>query len=296
MLKKKHRMNSKRTSFLLWTLTLFIAISTMIYQRATGPTYPKKIETQIAGKTYKLKLLRSNEIGSPCHIDLPIEDINVNATIYYKLYKSNNDWTVEEMTREIAHKKAFFGEGDEISVLRSTLPEQAAAGKVAYYIELYNSKEKVVIQKETPVVVRFKGFVPRYILTPHILFMIFSLFFGLRAGIEAIANRENTLRFASITLIVLGIGGLILGPIVQLYAFGDLWTGWPYGGDWTDNKTIVAWFFWLITVIVLRKKPHNKVWPILAVIVLFAMYMIPHSMGGSELNAETGKIETGIQK
>ncbi len=289
-------MNSKHTSSLLWVLTIIIAISTMIYQRATGPTYPQKVETELAGQTYKFKLLRSNEIGSPCHIDLPVQDKSVKANIYYRLYKSNHEWTVEDMTRESAHKKAFFGEGEEISVLRSTLPEQAAAGKIEYYIELYKDNEKVAIQKETPVVVRFKGYVPRYILVPHILFMIFSLFFGLRAGIEAIANRENTLRFAIITLIVLGIGGLILGPIVQLYAFGELWTGWPFGGDWTDNKTIVAWIFWLITLFVLRKKPHNKIWPILAVIVLFAMYMIPHSMGGSELNAETGKIETGMQK
>ena len=296
MLKKKPRMNSKQSSFLLWTLTILIAISTMIYQRATGPTYPKKIETQIAGESYKLKLLRSNEIGSPCHIDIPIENQDIKAVIYYRIYKSKDIWSLKRMNREISHEKAFFGKGEEISVLRYTLPEQAAAGKVEYYIELYNKEEKVFIQKEEPVVVRFKGFVPRYILTPHIIFMIFSLFFGLRAGIEVIANRGNTYMLAKITLLFLGIGGLVLGPIVQLYAFGDLWTGWPYGGDWTDNKTIVAWLFWLVAVFVLRKKPKNKVWPILAVIVLFAMYMIPHSMGGSELNAETGKIETGMKK
>ena len=289
-------MNSKYISTLLWILTIFIAISTMIYQRATGPTYPKKVETQLAEKIYDFKLLRSNEIGSPCNIDLPVQDTKVKAIIYYRLFKSNNEWTIKEMTRETSHEKAFFGEGKEISVLRSMLPEQAAAGKVEYFIELIGTNENVFIQKEEPVVVRFKGFVPRYILIPHVLFMIFSLFFGLRAGIEALANRKNTLKFASITLVALGIGGLILGPIVQLYAFGELWTGWPLGGDWTDNKTIVAWLFWLAAVYVLRKKPNNKVWPILAVIVLFAMYMIPHSMGGSELNAETGKIETGIQK
>jgi len=289
-------MGNRKKSTILWVITIIITVSTMVYQRATGPTYPKKVETELAGKTYNFKLLRSNEIGSPCDINLTIDDESIKGKIFYRVYKSKNDWTVEDMTRKKSNKKAFFGKGDEISVLSSTLPEQAAAGKVEYFIELYHNDIVSTIQKEEPVVVRFKGFVPRYILIPHVIFMIISLFVGLRAGIEAIASGENTFKFVKITLIVLAVGGLMLGPVVQLYAFGDLWTGWPYGGDWTDNKTIVAWLFWLIAFFILRRNPKNKVWPIVAVFVLFAMYMIPHSMGGSELNAETGKIETGMQK
>jgi len=289
-------MGNRKKSTILWVITIIITVTTMIYQRATGPTYPKKVETELAGQTYHFKLLRSNEIGSPCDINLAIENESIKGKIFYRVYKSNQAWTVEDMTRKKSNEKAFFGKGDEISILSSTLPEQAAAGKVEYFIELFHNDIVSTIQKEEPVIVRFKGFVPRYILIPHIIFMIISLFVGLRAGIEAIASGENTLKFVKITLLVLAVGGLMLGPIVQLYAFGDLWTGWPYGGDWTDNKTIVAWLFWLIAFFMLRKNPKNKIWPIIAVFVLFAMYMIPHSMGGSELNAETGKIETGMQK
>jgi hypothetical protein len=267
----------------------------MVYQRATGPTYPKKVKVELAGKEYKFKLLRSNEIGSPCDIILPVEDKEVTAKIFYKKYKTSDELTIVDMQRIKSHKKAFFGEGDEIEVLTATLPEQPSAGKVQYYIELTKGDEVIAVQKDEPVVVRFKGFVPRYILIPHVLFMIISLFAGTRAGVEALAGGDNTRKFAITTLIVLGIGGLILGPLVQLYAFGELWTGWPFGGDWTDNKTLFAWIFWLIAVIVLKKKPHNRLWPIIAVFVLFAMYMIPHSMGGSELNNETGKIETGMK-
>ncbi|MCK5856405.1 MAG: hypothetical protein KAG64_02880 [Bacteroidales bacterium] len=284
-----------KKSLLLWAITIIITISTMVYQRATGPTYPKKVKVELSGKEYNFKLLRSNEIGSPCDIQLPVEDKDVTAKIFYKKYKTSDELTIVDMQRIKSHKKAFFGEGDEIEVFTATLPEQPSAGKVQYYIELSKGNETVNIQKDEPVVVRFKGFVPRYYLIPHVLFMIISLFAGTRAGIEAIAGGLNTRKFAITTLITLGIGGLILGPIVQLHAFGELWTGWPLGGDWTDNKTLFAWIFWLIAVIVLKKKPHNRLWPIIAVLVLFAMYMIPHSMGGSELNNETGQIETGLK-
>jgi len=277
-----------KRSILLWAITIIITVGTMVYQRATGPTYPKHIKVELSGKEYKFKLLRSNEIGSPCDIQLPAEDKELSATIYFKKYKTNDEWSKVEMQR-------ITPEGEDEEVLTATLPEQPSAGKVEYYITLHKGNESVDIAKEEPVVVRFKGFVPRYILIPHVLFMIISLFAGTRAGVEAIAGGDNTRKFAIVTLIVLFIGGLILGPIVQLYAFGELWTGWPFGGDWTDNKTLFAWIFWLIAVIVLKKKPHNRLWPIIAVMVLFAMYMIPHSMGGSELNNETGKIETGMK-
>jgi len=94
----------------------------------------------------------------------------------------------------------------------------------------------------------------------------------------------------------LGIGGMILGPIVQLYAFGDLWTGWPFGGDWTDNKTLFAFVFWVIAFFVLRKNRSNRLWPIIAFVALLAIYLIPHSMGGSELDYETGKVTTGLKE
>jgi len=280
---------------MLWLITVIITVSAMFYQRMTGPTYPKRINVELAGHAYEFKLLRSNEIGTPCDINLEVEDPEVKATIYFKRFKVEEEWQEVKMQRKISHKKAFIGEGDKIEVLTATLPEQPSAGKVEYHIDLYKNDQKVSIAANDPIVVRFKGFVPRSVLIPHVLFMIISLFVGTRAGVEALFGRDKTFNFTRITLITFGIGGLILGPIVQKYAFGELWTGWPFGGDWTDNKTIFAWLFWLVAFFVLRKNPKNRIWPIIAMLVLFAMYMIPHSMGGSELDNETGKIETGVR-
>lgn len=282
-------------SVLLWTITIIITVSAMVYQRATGPTKPKNLSVELDGQQYKFSLPRTCEIGTPLNVDLQIADKDVEAIIEYKLYKTTQEWTTEVMPTVITHEKAFFGEGDEIEVRRTVLPEQAAAGKVEYRITLSKNGEQVVVNPDKTIVVRWKGFVPRYILIPHVLFMIMSLFFATRGGVEALFNGDNTRKFAKVTIIVLGMGGLVLGPIVQKYAFGDYWTGWPFGGDWTDNKTIVSWAFWVIAFIVLRKKPHNKVWPIIATLVLFTIYLIPHSMGGSELNNETGKVETGLK-
>ncbi|MEN8124070.1 MAG: hypothetical protein ABFR32_02995 [Bacteroidota bacterium] len=285
----------KSNSFLLWTITVIITVSAMFYQRMTGPTYPKKVAIELDGKEFNFGLLRSNEIGTSCDINLEIEDPEIEANIFFKRFKVDEPWNEVKMLRKTLYKKTFFGEGDEIEVLSATLPEQPSAGKIEYHIDLYKGEQKVSIAAKEPIVLRFKGFVPRSVLIPHVLLMIIALFIGTRAGIEAIFRGEKTFKFVRLTLITFGIGGLILGPIVQKYAFGELWTGWPFGSDWTDNKTIFAWLFWVIAFIVLRKNPKNRIWPIIAMLVLFAMYMIPHSMGGSELDNETGKIETGIR-
>ena len=287
---------SKSKSFLLWSLAIIISLSTMVYQRTTGPTYPKKVAVELSGQNYEFKLLRSNEIGTSCDINLQVEDPEVEATLYYKRYKVEEAWQAVKMQRKTTNEKAFFGEGKAIEVLSATLPEQPPAGKLEYHIELMKNSETATIAADEPIVLRFKGFVPRAILAPHVIFMIISIFIGIRAGIEALFGGDKTLKFTRLTLIAFGIGGLILGPIVQDYAFGEYWTGWPFGSDWTDNKTLFAWVFWLIAFVVLRKNKKNKFWPIVATVVLLAMYMIPHSMGGSELDNETGQIETGVRE
>jgi uncharacterized membrane protein len=71
---------------------------------------------------------------------------------------------------------------------------------------------------------------------------------------------------------------------VQKYAFGAYWTGWPFGHDLTDNKTALAFIAWLIAVIKLRKNREARGWAIAAALVLLLVYLVPHSVLGSEID------------
>ncbi len=88
------------------------------------------------------------------------------------------------------------------------------------------------------------------------------------------------------------LGGLIFGPWVQLYAFNELWAGVPFAWDLTDNKTLVAFLFWLLAYFMNRKK-ESPVYTVVAAIVMLLVYSIPHSMYGSQLDPETGEIIQG---
>jgi hypothetical protein len=262
--------NKKGTGALLWILAIVLTFALVYYQRTTGPTWPISGEVTVGNSKVSFVLLRSHggEGGAP--VVIKVLDKEVTGDISYKRYKSYDEWTTKPMVRN----------GDNLTF---ELPHLPPAGKIEYKIVLHKGNDSVNLSDD-PVVLRYKGSVPVGILVPHIFFMFFSMLFGIRALLEVLAGGDKTEYLAKVIVFSLLIGGLILGPIVQKYAFGAYWTGWPFGHDLTDNKTIVMWVFWLIAWLKLRKDPSNKVWPVVAIVVMLAVYLIPHSTMGSEID------------
>ena len=272
-------MTNKTKSILWWIFSILFTLSIAYYQRTTGPTYPVRGKIEINDQLYKYKLLTSNDSDKPAQIYVkgPIEGIT--GYISYRKYKSNNDWIRVDFTLQE-------------NKLLAELPQQPPAGKLSYQVVLESNNQTFNLTEE-PVVIRFKGPVPGFVLLPHILLMFLAMLFSTRTGIEALIKGDKTYSYTKITLILLLFGGMILGPVVQKYAFGEFWTGWPFGKDLTDNKTLVAFVAWIIAVIRLRRNSEKRGWALAAAIILLAIYLIPHSMFGSELDYSTGEIGTG---
>lgn len=261
-----------------WILAVLITFTAIIYQRKTGPTYDKKVQISIDNQEYKFKLVRSHGGTTDCKIELAVEDTGVNGVLSYKKYPTKDNWTEVAMERQN-------------DVLTGILPNLPPAGKYEYKITLTKNGQSYVLTDE-PVVIRFKGDVPAFVLIPHIFFMFFAMFLGNVAGIMAIFKHNKFRFFTNVTVIALFIGGMILGPIVQKFAFGEYWAGVPFAWDLTDNKTLVAFIFWVLAFFMNRKK-ERPAYTILASIVMLAVYSIPHSMHGSQLDPETGEIIQG---
>jgi hypothetical protein len=123
--------------------------------------------------------------------------------------------------------------------------------------------------------------------------MFIAMLFSTLAGLFAIGKNPLFRKYTTWTLILFTAGGLVLGPVVQYYAFGDLWTGIPFGWDLTDNKTLIAFAFWILAFVMNRKK-ERPIYTAIAALVLLLVYSIPHSMFGSELNYQSGEVTQGI--
>ena len=258
-------------STLLWIATVLFTLAIAYYQKTTGPTYPVRDTISLLEQEIKFKLLRSYNSGLDMPISIEAADPNIIGEIKFKRSKSHDDWTKKPLTR------------DGI-LLSTTMPSQPPAGKIIYEVYLGTNLGNLKSLTEEPVIARYKGAVPAYFLIPHILFMFLAMLFASRTGIEAIIDGPKIATQTQITALLLLVGGMILGPIVQKFAFGAYWTGWPFGYDLTDNKTLIAMIFWVIAFWRTRRDPVSRIWPIVAVFVLFAIYLIPHSVLGSEID------------
>jgi hypothetical protein len=273
-----HQIKMKKQT-IFWILAVVITISTGIYQRKTGPTYPVNHSLEIAGTEINASLPRSHGGNTDREIDILVPQDDVEGLIIYKRYKTDDPMDTIRMKRQ----------GQK---LIGHLPHQPPAGKLAYTVVLAKDQQSHMVN-EVPVVIRFKGSVPAFVLIPHILFIFTAQLLSLVAGLFAVYRLRRYKLYGILTIVFLFFGGFVLGPIIQKYAFGAFWTGFPLGQDLTDNKVLFALVFWILAVAMnIRKDRPAYTW--IAALVFFLVNMIPHSLMGSELDYETGVVNTGL--
>lgn len=257
---------------ILWILAFVITISSAVYQRLTGPTHPKRGSVDFQGNEISFRLLRSQNVNKDIPIMLAVPDTSISGYAKFaRLKKSGTDWSELPLERK----------GDK---LVANLPHgnQEAAEKLMYFVYLTKNDEQVSLTGSDPVTVRFTGEVPGIILITHVLFMFLAMFFSNRAGLEALDEKGNAYKYMLWTIGFFLVGGFILGPLMQKYAFGYYWTGFPFDIDLTDNKTLIAMLGWIWAWFKNRKGKEGRGWIIFASVLMLAVYLIPHSLIGSE--------------
>lgn len=265
--------------YIFWVLSFLMTVFFALFQRMTGPTYPVRGHASAEGAEISYRFPRSCTVaGADCVMKIT-SAVPLRGHILWKRYKSEDAPVKAEME---------YKDG----VLSGSLPSQPPAGKLEYRVFLKTAGGESELSK-APVVTRFKGAVPGWALLPHIFFIFLFMFFSVRIAFAAFSGDLPMKKAVPLNLGFLLLGGFLFGPIVQQYAFGQAWTGFPFGMDLTDNKTLLMLVFWLPALFAVLKEKNYKPWIILAVVVTFAVYLVPHSMFGSELDYKKGEVVTG---
>ena len=254
-----------------WILAIVITLALSIYQRMTGPTYPKKVNIELRGESSQIKLPRSG-VQRDEIVTLKGVPSSVEAKMHYRRYPTTNDYTTVDFQWQDGAWQA-------------ALPVQPVAGKLQYYLTV-DGKDYL---KDEPVVIRFRNDVPAYILIPHILLMFGAMLFAVYTFL-LVVTRKPYKKWLWITVGTLFVGGFVLGPLVQHAAFGPWWAGFPYGTDLTDNKTLISFLFFLAALATIKWK-YNKWVVVLAVLMMIAVFTIPHSAFGSEYDYEKQELK-----
>jgi len=267
-------MDSRRSSVLLWIAAFVVTVLLAVFQRMTGPSYPLRGTAALPnGESLSYSLPRSDEGRGALKVAVQAPEGVTRTVLEWRRFPTDEPYQTLVMTAN--------ADGE----LETRIPPQPAAGKVEYRILVEFEDGLISIPASEAVVARYRASVPAYVLIPHILAMFLSMLVSSRTLFEVLrpgAPRARGLVLVSMALLV--IGGLMLGPLVQKFAFGAYWTGWPFGHDLTDNKTLIAFLAWLPATILAWKRASTRLAVTLGWVVMMGIFLIPHSARGSQLD------------
>ncbi|RKZ08649.1 hypothetical protein DRQ53_02390 [bacterium] len=278
--------HSRRRSVALWVIAFVCVLAAASWQRMTGPSHPLGGSIEFSGRQVDYDLIRSENSDRDAIVQIGHEPAIKAATLHYRRHGTSDTFSREAMSLTDENWAA-------------ALPQQPAAGKLDYFLTLDSADQQSRIPADSTrfVVIRFKDPVPALVLIPHILMMFVSMLCGLRAGLAALFEAGAGRRMVWVTLFCLTVGGLFLGPIVQKYAFGAYWTGWPVGEDLTDTKTLVMWAGWAFAAGLVgrsgRIAGRARAAMVIATVLMLGVYIVPHSVRGSTLDYEM--LDEGVQ-
>jgi len=277
-------MSARRVSTLLWVGAFLVAVALGYFQRTTGPTYPMRGSMTLAGAEVSYRLPRTHGGEGGLQVRLPGLGEAVQGELEWRRFPTDDPWQRADMVPTAG--------GD----LAAVIPHQPPAGKVEYRVLLQGEGGETTLPPQGTVVARFRGAVPAKVLIPHILAMFTSMLLATRALFEVVRpSRPDARGLVLGAMILLVVGGLLLGPLVQKFAFDAWWTGWPFGTDLTDNKTLIAVLAWLPATVVALRRGRTRATVIVGWVVMMGVFLIPHSLYGSEIDWSDRSVPTTEQ-
>lgn len=269
-------MRESLRSALLWGAAFTIAVALGVFQRMTGPTYPRAVAVPLEAGALELELARVHPGEGGLRVALPAHPDLRGGELLWRRFPTAEEWRLQPLRRNA-------GGG-----LEAVIAHQPPAGKVEYRLELDTTGGRLLVPAKQTVVARFRGDVPAGVLVPHILLMFASMLLATSAFlVEVLRRGGGARRRILLAMLTLVVGGLILGPAVQWHAFGAWWTGWPLGSDLTDSKTLLAFLAWLPATVLAVAGRRTRAATILGWLVMVAVFLVPHSLGGSQVDWST---------
>jgi hypothetical protein len=259
-----------KTSSWLWALAVLLALGLLAFQRTTGPTYPISGRVTLGGRTIALRLERSHSGPTDQPVRVLAADTAVHAQLRWRRFPTDDPWDTLPLVRR----------GD---TLAAALPHEPPAGKLAYQLWLTRQGERVVFPAR-PAITRFKGDISTAVIVVHLICLFGGMILLMRAGLGALVRDATYPRHARIGLVLFGLGAFVFGPWMQYQAFGEWWTGVPFGWDATDNKALIVAVAWGVALWRLRGGRRARAAVMGAALVTLAAFLIPHSVLGSQLD------------
>lgn len=245
-----------------WLLAIVITAYLAVLQLVMESNYPITTEVNTGKQKINLQLIRTFEGGEDCPIVFLIEDIEVKG---YLLYNLKSDTLKQERVN-------LKREGDK---LIGYLPGQAPATEMEYCVLLNREKTSITVNDGKPVIIKFKGKVPSYLILANGFLLTMVLLLSSLVGFYAAFGVKSYRWVIYLTLISSVVLSLFLYPLVQKYSL-NTWTYVPK--MWSlDAKLLLTSLIWIITVLLtLFFRKFKRLWTIIASVITIVLFLVPH--------------------
>jgi len=279
-----------------WKLGIAFVVVFLLFALSKGSTHRRQAMVVEKLGARIVHVTTSEWIGDG---DAPVKAIITTTSplypgsvkLYYKIGKKGNlSWA--PMERVVA-RDTFSG----------FVPHQEKGQRAYYYLQVETPQGHVVTLPDAQApgsksfLLKFKGVVHPFVTIGHVLCMFTAVFILLVAffySFDILGGRRpvhQALKPILWALLFLFIGGFPLGWIMAAQTFGTPWSGFPFGWDITDNKTLLAFGYWFVLLILVYRslfqkdstrdliQPKAFAWlTILGTLLTLWIYLIPHSV------------------
>lgn len=263
-----------------WLLAIVLTAYLAVLQLVMESSYPVVTEINTGKQKISLQLIRSFEGNGNCPVVFPIGDIAVKGYLLYNLKSDTLKRVKLDLTRE----------GDKLT---GHLPQQLPGTEMEYQVFLEREKAQIEVNNGKPVVIKFKGKVPLYLILANAFCIVTVLLLSSLTGFYALFNVRSYRWMIYILLISSLFLSLFLFPLVQKYALNS----WSYLPKiWSLNtKILLTSLIWVITALLsLFMKKLRRIWLILASIITCVLFLIPHPDTSQHVNITFGLLRKNL--
>jgi hypothetical protein len=263
-------------------MTLLVIASARYF----GPNRPYIVEAAGKGIGLSHKAPRGHTGEGPAELELDVELKGVEESgLQVELVGQVKN---SEVLERLSPVESEPGSDGSMRIYKFEVPHRAPATRYHYRFEArIQGGDPLVLERDdgSPMMVKFKGNVPAWIVITHILAMFGGFFLMIWSALYAFqpafgkGDAKPAARLGLWAWITMFVGGLPIGFLMNYYAFDVFWEAFPFGEDVTDNKTQIALLFWGISVLALYFGKGKKagILTIGTAIIVIALFLIPHS-------------------
>jgi hypothetical protein len=268
------------------TLAVLITLVVVVASRYFGPNRQYTVETSSQGVEMAHKAPRGHDEGGPAPLWVKVRLNGKEASDLMIGLKGRVKGA--EAWEGILPSRTEPGEEGWDQRILFEVPEKPWTTRYFYQFDgCVKGGEPFTLTRDdgNPMMVKFKGKVPAWIVILHVLGMFGGFFLLILSTLHAWAlawGREDYKAASSLawwSWLVLFIGGVPVGFAMNYFAFNVIWEAFPFGGDVTDNKTQIALILWALAAMGLSYKKNRRsgVFAVVAGLLVLAIFLIPHS-------------------